>query len=102
MLYAGVGFFGAAWWGTATESNVMLNQLSTNPWTSLAINAAMLFYLAAGAAACQFPLRTAIDVLLVGEHVPMTLPRAVRDTFGMAGWQAGGMHVSEEARAEVW
>jgi hypothetical protein len=37
----------------------------------------MLFYLAAGAAACQYPLRTSIDMLLVGEHVPMTVARAV-------------------------
>jgi hypothetical protein len=56
----------------------MLNGLTGSPWFGLALNGMMLFYLAAGAAACQFPLRTAIDAIVVGEHVPMTLPRAVR------------------------
>lgn len=77
LLYAGVGFFGAALFGANTQSNIMLNALCSNPWGTLAMNGAMLFYLAAGAAACQYPLRTSIDMLLVGEHVPMTVPRAV-------------------------
>jgi hypothetical protein len=54
----------------------------------LVLNAAMLFYLAAGAAACQYPLRTSIDVLLVGEHVPMTTPRAVSASVCVA-WEEG-------------
>lgn len=77
LLYAGVGFFGAALFGGSTESNIMLNALTSSPWANLALNGCMLFYLAAGAAACQYPLRTSIDMLLVGEHVPMTVPRAV-------------------------
>lgn len=77
MLYAGVGFFGAALFGPSTESNIMLNALTSSPWGNLVLNGCMLFYLAAGAAACQYPLRTSIDLLLVGEHVPMTVPRAV-------------------------
>lgn len=77
MLYAGVGFFGAALFGHSTASNIMLNALTSNPWVNLLMNGCMLFYLAAGAAACQYPLRTSIDMLLVGEHVPMTVPRAV-------------------------
>lgn len=55
----------------------MLNALTSSPWGNLVLNGCMLFYLAAGAAACQYPLRTSIDLLLVGEHVPMTVPRAV-------------------------
>jgi sodium-coupled neutral amino acid transporter 10/sodium-coupled neutral amino acid transporter 11 len=77
LLYAGVAFFGAALFGQTTESNIMLNALSSNPWGNLLLNGCMLFYLAAGAAACQYPLRTSIDMLLVGEHVPMTVARAV-------------------------
>jgi len=80
LLYAGVGFFGAALFGRATESNIMLNALSHSPWVNLLLNGCMLFYLAAGAAACQYPLRTSIDMLLVGERVPMTVPRAVRES----------------------
>lgn len=79
LLYAGVGFFGAALFGRGTESNIMLNALSQSPWVNLLLNGCMLFYLAAGAAACQYPLRTSIDMLLVGEHVPMTVARAVRE-----------------------
>lgn len=79
ILYAGVGFFGAALFGLKTESNIMLNALTSNPWVNLIMNGCMLFYLAAGAAACQYPLRTSIDMLLVGERVPMTVPRAVSD-----------------------
>jgi hypothetical protein len=74
-----VGFFGAALFGLKTESNIMLNALTSSPWVNLIMNGCMLFYLAAGAAACQYPLRTSIDMLLVGERVPMTVPRAVSD-----------------------
>jgi hypothetical protein len=84
VLYAGVGFFGAALFGRSTESNVMLNALTSNPWGGLLLNGCMLFYLAAGAAACQYPLRTSIDMLLVGEHVPMTVARSV------SGWRQRG------------
>lgn len=77
MLYAAVGVFGAALFGRGTESNIMMNAITSSPWGNLLINGCMLFYLAAGAAACQYPLRTSIDLLLMGERAPMTVPRAV-------------------------
>lgn len=94
LLYAGVGFFGAALFGRSTESNIMLNALTNNPWGNLLMNGCMLFYLAAGAAACQYPLRTSIDLLLVGERVPMTVPRAVSvDNAAEGVWaRVGRLH----------
>lgn len=78
MFYALTGFFGAALFGAGTQGNVMLNDLAGNSKLGcVVLYGAMLLYLAAGAAACQYPLRTSLDHMLVGEHVPMTKNRSV-------------------------
>lgn len=78
MFYAFTGFFGAALYGAGTQGNVMLNDLAGSSTSGcIVLYGAMLLYLAAGAAACQYPLRTSLDHMLVGEHVPMTRARSV-------------------------
>lgn len=78
VFYALTGFFGAALYGSGTAGNVMLNDLAgTSTLGCIVLYGAMLLYLAAGAAACQYPLRTSLDHMLVGEHVPMTKARSV-------------------------
>eukprot|EP00879_Flechtneria_rotunda_P026677 GHRR01028483.1.p1 GENE.GHRR01028483.1~~GHRR01028483.1.p1 ORF type:complete len:152 (-),score=40.72 GHRR01028483.1:307-762(-) len=77
ILYAGTGFFGAALFGANTYGNVMLNNITNSTAGCLVAYSCMLLYLAAGAAACQFPLRASVDLLILGEHAPMTTARSV-------------------------
>jgi hypothetical protein len=78
VLYAGTGFFGAALFGTNTRGNVMVNDILGGSRLGFGVvYGAMMLYLAAGAAASQYPLRAAIDMALMGARVPMTRPRAV-------------------------
>eukprot|EP00882_Tetradesmus_deserticola_P007880 GHRQ01008295.1.p1 GENE.GHRQ01008295.1~~GHRQ01008295.1.p1 ORF type:complete len:441 (+),score=174.27 GHRQ01008295.1:41-1324(+) len=78
VLYAGTGFFGAALFGTSTRGNVMINDILGGSRLGFGVvYGAMMLYLAAGAAASQYPLRAAIDMALMGARVPMTRPRAM-------------------------
>jgi hypothetical protein len=78
VLYAGTGFFGAALFGHNTRGNVMLNDILGGSRLAFGVvYGAMMLYLAAGAAASQYPLRAAIDMALMGARVPMTKSRAV-------------------------
>lgn len=80
VLYACAGFCGAALFGHSTRGNVMVNDILGDSLGRLGfgvVYGAMMLYLAAGAAASQYPLRAAIDMALMGARVPMTRPRAV-------------------------
>uniref|UniRef100_A0A383V717 Amino acid transporter transmembrane domain-containing protein n=1 Tax=Tetradesmus obliquus TaxID=3088 RepID=A0A383V717_TETOB len=80
VLYACAGFFGAALFGHSTCGNVMVNDILGDSLGRLGfgvVYGAMMLYLAAGAAASQYPLRAAIDMALMGARVPMTRPRAM-------------------------
>lgn len=84
VFYAFTGFFGAALFGAGTQGNVMLNNLAgSSKLGCIVLYGAMLLYLAAGAAACQYPLRTSLDSMLVGDHVPMTKARSVRCVYAV-------------------
>lgn len=52
--------------------------LPSSPVALGVLYGAMLLYLAAGAAACQFPLRSALDAALLGPGARHTTARAVR------------------------
>lgn len=82
LLYAGTGFFGAALFGSSTEGNVMVNQLTDSQLGFSVVYGCMMLYLAAGAAASQYPLRASLDFLIFGPHVPMTTGRAVSAASG--------------------
>jgi hypothetical protein len=87
VLYAGTGFFGAALFGHNTRGNVMINDiLGGSRLTFGVVYGAMMLYLAAGAAASQYPLRAAIDMALMGARVPMTKPRAVSCSSAGSRW----------------
>ncbi len=80
FIYASCGFFGAAIYGPDAQGNIMLNDILPpgHPWAVVVVYGSMQLFLCFGAALAQYPLRTSLDVLLMGEHVPMTTARSVR------------------------
>eukprot|EP00199_Chlamydomonas_sp_CCMP681_P000359 CAMPEP_0119116390 /NCGR_PEP_ID=MMETSP1180-20130426/52256_1 /TAXON_ID=3052 ORGANISM="Chlamydomonas cf sp, Strain CCMP681" /NCGR_SAMPLE_ID=MMETSP1180 /ASSEMBLY_ACC=CAM_ASM_000741 /LENGTH=542 /DNA_ID=CAMNT_0007105527 /DNA_START=42 /DNA_END=1667 /DNA_ORIENTATION=+ len=70
--YGTVGVFGAALFGDATESNIMVNDLLPGrPMATLALYMSLVCYLCFGMVTTHYALRASIEVLLVGPGVPL-------------------------------
>ncbi|GFR48278.1 hypothetical protein Agub_g10053 [Astrephomene gubernaculifera] len=83
-VYGTVGVFGAAIFGAATESNIMVNQLLPGHHTAtLILYAALLGYLCCGMVTTHFALRASLDLLLAGPEAPFTWARQTAETLGI-------------------
>ncbi|KAL6756334.1 transmembrane amino acid transporter protein-domain-containing protein [Haematococcus lacustris] len=79
--YGSVGLFGAALFGDATESNIMVNDLLPGqPRATLVLYGALMVYLCCGMVTTHYALRASLEVLLCGEGAPYVRARSVAET----------------------
>ncbi|KAJ9521884.1 hypothetical protein QJQ45_024748 [Haematococcus lacustris] len=79
--YGSVGLFGAALFGDATESNIMVNDLLPGqPQATLVLYGALMVYLCCGMVTTHYALRASLEVLLCGEGAPYVRARSVAET----------------------
>ncbi|KAG2497084.1 hypothetical protein HYH03_005078 [Edaphochlamys debaryana] len=88
-VYGIVGIFGAATYGQATESNIMVNDLLPGRRTATAVlYVALLAYLCCGMVMTHYALRASLDLLLAGPGAPFTWARHTAETLGILGASA--------------
>ena len=88
--YGTVGIFGASIYGAETESNIMVNDILTDPHATLALYAALIIYLCCGMVTTHYALRASVDVLLCGPDAPFTWVRQVTGCTHQSRWQVSG------------